>query len=114
MNTMSIAQMRAEIIRMESTELPVEFSILFWTCNRKEKTGGDGIELQGCLLTKNQHGKQSPKYSPKPIGEYHQKDPQNHVNNTFNIIHKESQKIFKVHYDLVTKFQGKTVVPYLA
>lgn len=114
MNAISTAQMRAEITRMESSELAVSFSILFWTCNRKQKTGGDGIELSDCLLMKNQRGKQSPKFSPKPLSDHHKKDPQNHVNNTFNIIHEPSQNIFKVRYDLVTKFQGKQVVPYIA
>lgn len=107
----SIAQLRTEIYALQCAEKPLPFSITFWTADRKLKTGGDGIELQGCMLMKNQFGHSKKGKVHKPKSEEHRRDPNHHINDTFNIIHVESQNKFCVHFDLVTQFNQKTVVP---
>ncbi len=111
MNLLSIAQLRTEINKIQCAESPLPFSILFWTANRKDGTGGDGIELEGCMLMKNQFGRPKKDKPNKPLSPEHKRDANHHINDTFNIVHLESQNKFKVHFDLITKFQGKTVIP---
>jgi hypothetical protein len=97
-----------------TSPIPNPFSITFISCNRKNKTGGDIIELQNCLLLKNQVGRPAiikNKEVSKEVIKQLLKDPNHLKNQTFNIIQSESQHIFKVHKNLIICFCGKTVIP---
>ncbi len=112
MNLISIAQFRELIYQLQCSEKPLPFSITFWTANRKENTGGDGIELKNCMLMKNQFGRSKITDKPNlPKSEKLRRDPNHHIHNTFNVIHNESQNKFCVHFDLVTEYNQKQIVP---
>lgn len=106
----SLAEVRKILKQYEHSEIPMQFSIAFYTANREERTGGELISLDNCLLSRNQNGKKQSK-TYQPIVRDVKRDPNNHKNQTINIIHKPSGNFFKVHFHLIDKFNKQKVLP---
>jgi len=86
---------------------PVPFSIEFWTADRKLKTGGELLALEGCILSKNQkYGKAREK---ETIVNTNPKKQNHWENSTRNLVILSSGQIRKCHIRLIEKFNGQNV-----
>ena len=110
-NIISLQQVRYEIKQMLMSQTPVSFQICFVTANRSEKTGGEIIDLNNCLLLRNQRGRPFKQATNIKLIKSAIRDPKHHSNQSFNIIQRDTDRIYKVHINLTIGFQNKSVVP---
>ena len=90
------------------------FSITFRTLNRNSKTGGRLVSYEKAKLAqKEDHGDQTTfealRTVPKPRTNI-KRNPQHFRNKTRNLVVLPQKKTRKVHINLITEFNGKTVV----
>lgn len=93
------------------------FDMQFVTCNRKKGTGGDLITAEGWMVlnareTSDVKG-ETDEYeeADTPLGDGG-KDPNHEENGTVNVFNPANPGYHpvKVHYDLITTFNGKRVI----
>lgn len=82
---------------------PVPFSISFVTWNRREETGGELKHIHKATLIAKERGKV---LKPSTVA----RRPQHWKNATVNIRQLGSDRITKVHRDLITQVNGKKIV----
>lgn len=94
-------------------DTPGTFAITFTTANEKHKTGGDSIHIPRATrlankLTPNQPGKTAIHTTTAPP--IPGKSPHHEENGTINLWDCDTEKIIKIHTDLITKFNDKTII----
>jgi hypothetical protein len=111
-NTIPFKEVIWEMDKTDGNGRPLPFSLTFITADRIRNTGGDIIfipEAQKCVGKKN-----GQVLFPTPVNVNSPnsitKDPHHRENETRNIYLPNGQ-VRKVHVRLITKFNGKTVIP---
>jgi hypothetical protein len=105
MDTISLKQL------IDWMDMGQEFSIAFVTLNKKERTGGQWIELPKCqkhnYLTAEQRRLQK---RTQPTEQLANRNPNHFQNSTRNIRVIGKGDIIKIHLRLIRRFNGKIVV----
>ena len=88
------------------------FAITFCTANRKKKSGGEMIQLEGCVLHNRTKASSKAPHAVKDIEAEEttiSRPPHHNQNDTRNIRLANGQ-VRKLHIRLITSFNNKTVI----
>lgn len=95
-----------EVLRhMDSTAEP--FSLVFSTADRKRRTGGELLRLEGCVKTGGDKEPMVP--TPAAVAQTVKRKPGHRANQTINVTILSSGKVRKLHVRLLTEFNGHLV-----
>lgn len=82
------------------------FSITFISLDKERHKGGDIIRLDSCFVPRSEHVSTSTPKTTMP-----NKKSANHIqNNTINVAVTGSDRLVKLHIDLITEFNKKRVI----
>lgn len=93
--------------RLDHRGNPIPFSLECITADRKRDTGGDILNLKGCILSK--HNKLLPLHMRRVDGFGGSKKPASYENQTRNVQQPDGS-ILTVHIRLIKKFNDQLII----